>query len=206
MINISPTPNRKYDLSFARWVYQNLDGGDRLGLCMQCGVCSGSCPLSTNMDHGPRKIFMMIRAGMKDDVLKSDTLWKCVSCYNCIVRCPRNVPVVYILHALATVAVREGYLPASKSETNKFVKGFTWSFKIFGRTDERIISLIYYFQDGFSSGIRKLLTFKNIAFAFVKVGRLPIGMPHRIKNRGELKKILETAAKIEANHSKERRK
>lgn len=202
MIHISPTPSRKYDLSFARWVYQNIDGGEHLGLCMQCGVCSGSCPLSVKMDHGPRRIFMMIRAGMKDDVLKSDTLWNCVSCYNCVVRCPRNIPVVYILHNLATVAVREGYAVARAADTNKFVKGFTWSFKTFGRTDERIVSLYYYFQDGFIVGIRRLLAFKSIALGFIKVGRLPIGLPHRIKNRNELKKILAAAANIEARHTK----
>ncbi|KAF0118275.1 MAG: heterodisulfide reductase subunit C [Rhodospirillaceae bacterium] len=201
MTTMSPTPTRPYDLGFTRWVYQNIDGGDRMALCMQCGVCSGSCPLSTTMDNGPRKTFMMIRAGMKDAVLKSDTLWNCVSCYNCVVRCPRHVPVAYILHELATLAVREGYAPARTSETNKFVKGFTWSFETFGRTDERIISLFYYFQDGFVAGIKKLLAFKSIAFAFVKVGRLPLGLPHRIKNRGELKKMLAAAAAIEARHT-----
>ena len=60
-----PEPTRKYDLGFARWVYANVDGGGKLSLCMQCGVCSGSCPLgATEMDHGPRKLFMMVRAGM----------------------------------------------------------------------------------------------------------------------------------------------
>ncbi|KAF0145808.1 MAG: hdrC [Rhodospirillaceae bacterium] len=201
MTHMSPAPARKYDLSFARWVYQNIDGGDRLAMCMQCGVCSGSCPLSTKMDNGPRKTFMMIRAGMKDEVLKSDTLWNCVSCYNCVVRCPRHIPIAYILHELATVAVREGYTPARVSETNKFVKGFTWSFRILGRTDERLVSLLYYFQDGFLAGFKKLLAFKAIAFSFVKVGRLPLGLPHRIKNRGELKKILAAAAVVEARHA-----
>ncbi|VBB69485.1 CoB--CoM heterodisulfide reductase subunit C [invertebrate metagenome] len=199
---MSPTPTRKYDLGFARWVYQHIDGGERLALCMQCGVCSGSCPLGTTMDNGPRKTFMMIRAGMKDDVLRSDTLWNCVSCYNCVVRCPRDVPVAYILHELSTVAVREGYAQAKMSETNKFVKGFTWSFKTLGRTDERLVSLFYYFQDGFVSGLKKLLVFRRIAFGFVKAGRLPIGMPHSIRHKGELRKILTAAATIEAHHAK----
>lgn len=200
MTTVSPTPTRKYDLSFARWVYENIDGGDRMAMCMQCGVCSGSCPLNTTMDNGPRKTFMMIRAGMKDEVLSSNTLWNCVSCYNCVVRCPRHVPVAYILHELATVAIREGYAPAKTSETNKFVRGFTWSFKTFGRTDERIVSMFFYFADGFGAGIQKLLAFKDIAIGFVKVGRLHLGLPHSIKKKDELKKILAAAAQIEARH------
>ena len=89
-----------YDLGFARWVYDNIDGGDKLRMCMQCGVCSGSCPIGTEMDYGPRKLFMMIRAGMKEAVLTSNTMSNCVLCYRCVVRCPRDVPVAYILQDL----------------------------------------------------------------------------------------------------------
>ena len=106
-----PTPARKYDLSFARWVYKNVEGADRLSLCMQCGMCSGSCPIGGEMDNGPRKLFMMIRAGMKEEVLTASTMWNCTQCYNCVVRCPRQVPVTYILQSLAAHAHREGYAP-----------------------------------------------------------------------------------------------
>ena len=101
-----------YDLGFARWVYDNIDGGDKLRMCMQCGVCSGSCPIGTEMDYGPRKLFMMIRAGMKEAVLTSNTMSNCVLCYRCVVRCPRDVPVAYILQDLYTKAVEEGYAEA----------------------------------------------------------------------------------------------
>jgi heterodisulfide reductase subunit C len=42
MTTPAPAAARAYDLSFARWVYENVNGGDKLGLCMQCGACSGS--------------------------------------------------------------------------------------------------------------------------------------------------------------------
>lgn len=194
----SPSPTRKYDLSFARWVYQNIDGGDRMSMCMQCGTCSGSCALNTAMDHGPRKLFMMIRAGMKEEVLTSNTIWNCVSCYNCVVRCPRQVPVAYILHDLASLAVREGYAGARDHQTTQFAKAMLWSSKFFGRTDERIVSMMFYFSEGFGPGLKKLMAFQKIALGFVKVGRLHIGLPHRIKQKNELKQILAMAAQIEA--------
>ena len=59
---------------------------------MQCGTCGGSCPSAADMDHTPRLLFAMIRAGLRDEVLRSNTPWMCVSCYFCAVRCPQEDP------------------------------------------------------------------------------------------------------------------
>jgi quinone-modifying oxidoreductase, subunit QmoC len=201
MSHISPTPSGKYDLSFARWVRDNVDGGERLNLCMQCGTCSGSCPMGARMDHGPRKIFMMIRAGMKEAVLTSDTLWNCVSCYNCVVRCPRQVPVAYILHDLATVAVREGYAAARGSDNARFAKAFWWSAAKYGRTDERLVTAKYYFSFGFGEGVKRSMANLPIAKGMVTTKRMHLGMPHKCKGAGELKRILAKAAEIEARET-----
>jgi len=191
-----PTPARKYDLSFARWVYQNVEGGDRLPLCMQCGMCSGSCPIGAEMDNGPRKLFMMIRAGMKEEVLSSDTIWNCTQCYNCVVRCPRKVPVTYILQGLATYAVAEGYAP--KKATARFSKSFWRSVTLFGRTDERMVTTLYFFSYGIKEGIKRALANLKIAQRMVKAGRMGLGLPHRAKGTGDLRAILAKAAEIEA--------
>jgi heterodisulfide reductase subunit C2 len=188
--------SRKYDLGFAQWVYDNVDGGDKLALCMQCGVCSGSCPIGTQMDHGPRKLFMMIRAGMKEAVMTANTMWNCTSCYRCVVRCPRGVPVTYILADLATKAVEMGY--AAEQDTARFSKAFWWSTTAFGRTDERLVTARYYFSFGLIEGIRKGLANLAMAFGMVKVGRMHLGAPKKIKDRSGLKAILAKAAEIEA--------
>ena len=189
------TAGRKYDLGFARWVYRNVNGGDKLSLCMQCGVCSGSCPIGTQMDHGPRKLFMMIRAGMKEEVLSSNTLWNCTSCYRCVVRCPRGIPVAYIVQDLAARAADLGY--ADKRDNTRFSRSFWWSAKTFGRTDERLVTARYYFSFGLVAGIRKGLANLGIALGLVRTGRMHIGMPHRIKDARGLKAILAKAAEIE---------
>ena len=191
-----PTATRKYDLGFARWVYQNVEGADRLSLCMQCGMCSGSCPIGPQMDNGPRKLFMMIRAGMKEEVLSSSTIWNCTQCYNCVVRCPRKVPVTTILQGLASVAVREGYAP--KKPTAKFSNAFLRSVRWFGRTDERLVTTLYYFSYGFMEGIRRALENLPIARRMVKAHRMHLGMPHRAKGAAGLRAILAKAGEIEA--------
>jgi quinone-modifying oxidoreductase subunit QmoC len=190
------TSARKYDLGFARWVYENINGGDKLSMCMQCGACSGSCPIGKQMDHGPRKLFMMIRAGMKEEVLNSNTMWNCTMCYRCVVRCPRGVPVTYILQDLGAKAVEMGY--AKDAENKRFSKSFWWSAKSFGRTDERLVTAKYYFSFGLKEGIRKAIDNLKVALGMVKTGRMHIGMPHRVKDRKGLQAILAKAAEIEA--------
>lgn len=197
--SVMPLPDngKKYDLNFARWVYKNVNGGDKLSMCMQCGMCSGSCPIGTEMDHGPRKLFMMIRAGMKDAVLSSNTMYNCTSCYRCVVRCPRGVPVTYILQDLGRVAVQAGYAEAKKTDNARFAKAFNWSTRAFGRTDERLFTLKYYLSFGIVTAIKKAMANMPIALGLLKTKRMHFGAPHRIKGTKDLRAILDKARAIE---------
>jgi quinone-modifying oxidoreductase subunit QmoC len=192
--------DRRYDLNFARWVRDNVQGGGKMSLCMQCGMCSGSCPIGTEMDHGPRKLFMMIRAGMKDDVFNSSTIWNCTSCYNCTVRCPRGIPVTSIIQDLAAKSVEFGYV--KKVQNARFAKAFWWSSKTFGRTDERLVTTKFYFSGGLVDGVKKSLANLKIAFNMVRTRRMHIGMPHKIKDTKGLQAILAKAAEIDVRESK----
>ena len=81
-------------------------GESHLDMCIQCGTCGGSCPSGPDMNHTPRAIFEMIRAEMKDDVLRSNTPWYCVSCYYCMVRCPQEVHITDIMYTLKRMSIR----------------------------------------------------------------------------------------------------
>ncbi len=85
----------------------SVPGGERVRDCIQCGTCSGSCPVSYYMDNPPRKLFAMIRAGLREQVLSSDSLWLCTSCYMCTLRCPQQIAVTDIIYALKRIAMRE---------------------------------------------------------------------------------------------------
>ena len=138
---------------------------------------------------------MMIRAGMKEEVLTSNTMWNCTSCYRCIVRCPREIPITYILHDLAAKAAEMGY--AGDQANTRFSKSFWWSARNFGRTDERLVTARNYFSFGLIEGIKRGLANLKIAWGMVWTGRMHIGLPHRIKGRKGLQAILEKAAEIE---------
>ena len=193
-----PNPGKKYDLAFARWVYDNVNGGDKMALCMQCGVCSGSCPIGTNMDHGPRKLFMMIRAGMQEAVMTSNTPANCTSCYRCVVRCPRSVPVTYILQDLLAKQAELGYRAKDSNENIAFAKSFWWSARAFGRTDERLVTAKYYWSFGPAEFWKRSMENLKIALGFIKKGRMHIGMPHSVKDKKGLKAILDKAREIES--------
>ena len=64
---------------FLHEVMAATPGGETLLTCIQCGTCGGSCPSGPDMDYSPRKLFAMIDAGMKEEVLRSNTPWFCVS-------------------------------------------------------------------------------------------------------------------------------
>jgi quinone-modifying oxidoreductase subunit QmoC len=84
---------------------------ENLDHCIQCGTCSGACPVSIYMDLTPRRVIHLTRAGFKDDVLNSYTIWLCSSCYACVVQCPREIGITNIMYALKERAVKEGKYP-----------------------------------------------------------------------------------------------
>jgi len=55
----------------------------------------------------------MALLGLKRDVLDSEFIWLCASCYTCFERCPQNVRIPELMNAIRNIAVREGYLPSS---------------------------------------------------------------------------------------------
>lgn len=84
------------NLSFSQTFYdslQNLPDGERIRACLQCANCSGVCPFGYMMDYPPGKIISLLRAEIFDYVLKTDTVWMCVSCYACSEVCPAKIPL-----------------------------------------------------------------------------------------------------------------
>ena len=58
--------------------------------CMKCGKCSASCPSFNEMDIKPHQFVSHV---LNDDIespCNSKSLWKCLSCFACIERCPRR--------------------------------------------------------------------------------------------------------------------
>jgi heterodisulfide reductase subunit C len=76
--------------------------------CMQCGVCSASCPSGRHTTLNIRKLVRI--AGKTNDILSNEELWMCTTCYNCQERCPRNINIVDILLDIRAISVHQGFI------------------------------------------------------------------------------------------------
>jgi quinone-modifying oxidoreductase subunit QmoC len=189
----------KYRNSFLKEVEANVEEGEWVKMCMQCGVCSGSCPLGPHWEHPPQEIFMMIRAGKRDEVLKSSSMWMCTSCYNCIVRCPRELPITHIMHGLAHYAMRLGLAP-KQQPTMKFADLFWKNLVKTGRVNELKLGLSLYFMNGFAEGVKTSLKMQSIGLNMWKTKRLSVMEligGHSCKDAKGLQAILGKAREIE---------
>ena len=198
-MTMSEAAARSYRGNFLKEVEANVEEGDWVKMCMQCGVCSGSCPLGPYWDHPPQEIFMMIRAGKREEVLCSDSMWMCTSCYNCIVRCPRELPITHIMHGLAHYADRLDIAPADQP-TRKFAKMFWKNLTRTGRVNELRLGLALYFMNGMGEGLKTSIKMKDVGLGMVKTKRMnPVEMMggRGCEDAEGLRAILDKAREIE---------
>jgi quinone-modifying oxidoreductase subunit QmoC len=189
----------RYRNNFLQEVQERVEEGDWVKMCMQCGVCAGSCPFGPHWEHSPQKIFMMIRAGKRDEVLTSDSMWMCTSCYNCVVRCPRKLPITQIMHGLATYAHRLGLAPRDQP-TRRFSVLFWRNCTRAGRVNEMRLTLGLYFRDGLRAGLKKAWEMRDIGLGMLKAKRLnPLELlrGHECKDKRGIQRMLAKANEIE---------
>ncbi len=159
-------------------------GGENILACIQCGVCTGSCPMADEMEYPPRKIIAMTRAGMRDDVLSSSSMWHCLSCYMCTARCPRSIKPTELAHALESLATQQGF-NIKKTRTPAMYRSFVSSIKGNGRVHEFGMMVWFYLTTNPLAPMKLL----PLLISLIRHGRLSL-LPHPAKGTKELKKIL----------------
>ncbi len=75
--------------------------------CMRCGKCSATCPSYDEMEYHPHQFVYMVETGNLEPLLKSDSIYKCLSCFACVDRCPRQVEPAKLIEALRLTVIRE---------------------------------------------------------------------------------------------------
>ena len=186
---VAAAPSR-IDHGFLAEVLAAVPGDSRLGLCIQCGTCGGSCPSAADMDHTPRQLFAMVRAGQRDAVLRANTAWMCVSCYACAVRCPQEVHIPDVMYGLKSIAVREGRSPSSVAPD--FSRTFIANIRRYGRSYE--IGLVAWHYVRHFPG--RLPGMAPAGIGMLASRRMEL-LPHRIHDGAGLRAILERAKALE---------
>ena len=75
--------------------------------CMKCGKCTASCPVGEEMDIKPHQFVSYVNRGEIEPLQKSGSLWKCLSCFACVQRCPRDVKPAKLIEAIRLTVIRE---------------------------------------------------------------------------------------------------
>ena len=75
--------------------------------CMRCGKCSGTCPSYDEMEYHPHQFVYMVETGDLEPLLKSKSIYQCLTCFACVDRCPRNVEPAKLVEAIRLVAIRQ---------------------------------------------------------------------------------------------------
>ena len=75
--------------------------------CMRCGKCSASCPAYDEMEYHPHQFVYMVETGDIEPLLNSESLYKCLSCFACVERCPRGVEPAKLVEAIRLIKIRQ---------------------------------------------------------------------------------------------------
>ena len=75
--------------------------------CMKCGKCSGACPAYDEMDLHPHQFVDMVESGRIDELMNAKGIYRCLSCFACVERCPRSVEPAALIEAVRDAVVRQ---------------------------------------------------------------------------------------------------
>jgi heterodisulfide reductase subunit C len=111
--------DKTYDREFVKKLEEI--SGENFHTCMQCGTCSGACPMGDQMDTPPRRIVLLSHMGLKDRVVDSNTVWMCATCETCYVRCPRGIKLPKLMEAIRQYRLRTNTNYVEPSEISEDV-------------------------------------------------------------------------------------
>jgi len=162
----------------------NKAHGEKLFACIQCGTCSGTCPVSHYMDYAPRRIIQMVREGFEQEVLTSSTIWLCASCYQCTVDCPKQIKLTDIMYALKQIAIARRLYPknfAVPIMAEEFFKHVAKN----GRNSEGKLMISIAWRTRFLN----LLKYSRLGMKLFTTGRMAL-VEEGIENKEQLRTLL----------------
>lgn len=142
------------------------------------------------MDHTPRALFAMIEAGMRDEVLRSNAPWYCVSCYYCMARCPKEIPITDVMYTLKRMSVQEKLY--DDSDAPDWSESFIGYVENYGRSFEFGLATRYHLTH---KPLRKT-SLAPFGLGMLSKSRLSL-RPEKIEGIRQLRDILDEAKRLE---------
>jgi heterodisulfide reductase subunit C len=153
--------------------------------CYQCGKCTAGCAVAEDMDYPPSRVMRMLQTNERENylqLLKSETIWLCASCQNCLTRCPMEIDIPQLMDYLREKSIREKQVNKKSKHILSFHRAFLDSVKYTGRLYEIGLIIDY-----------KMRTFNvlqdiNVAPKMFAKGKLPL-LPEAVKNKKQINRI-----------------
>jgi quinone-modifying oxidoreductase, subunit QmoC len=164
----------------------SVPGCEQLKSCIQCGTCSGVCPLSVYMDYSPRQVMELTRSDFKNEVLRSHTIWLCASCYACTVECPREIRITDIMYELKQRAIKERVYPR-RFPIPVLAREFTEMVRKNGRITEMVLVMKLFLKTSWLAAMSNW----RMGFDLMKTGRLSLAT-EKIKARADIARMLDS--------------
>ncbi len=165
--------------------------GVKVTRCYQCGKCSAGCPLAEEMDYPPSMVMRMLQTGdpgLEEKVLRSFSIWVCLTCEMCFARCPMSIDIPGMMDYLREKSIAEKKTNPKAKEIIAFHKSFLDSIKYTGRLYE-----IGLFAD-YKTRTLKILDDLSLAPKMLKRGKLNI-LPEMVRDRSSVAGIFKKTAK-----------
>jgi heterodisulfide reductase subunit C len=159
--------------------------------CYQCGKCSAGCPVAVEMDIAPSMVMRLLQTeDIANDIqiLKSHSIWLCVTCEMCLSRCPMEIDIPSMMDFLRQESRRRKLVNQKAKNIIAFHKSFLNSIKYTGRLYELGLILDYKRQS------LNLLQDVNLAPRMISRGKLHI-FPNLVRNRSHLGRIFKKTSK-----------
>lgn len=136
--NLSETKNfEQPSWNFYDEILETEDIGPFIN-CMTCGKCVGDCIAAMNSDFNFRRIIQKILNGEKEDLIKSDAIWKCFLCALCTIKCPKNIEIRKLILTLRKLALESGKGYDLLKYLSDLPKSFLEKGLIYGRLNQKL--------------------------------------------------------------------
>ncbi|WP_407424664.1 ferredoxin:CoB-CoM heterodisulfide reductase subunit HdrC [Methanobrevibacter sp.] len=96
-------------INFAEDIIANVKNtrDDGVLKCVQCGLCTSTCPAARHSEYNPREIIERVLDG-DETIMQEDYLWNCFYCYTCHSVCPVGNSVCEVNQILKQFAINQG--------------------------------------------------------------------------------------------------
>ncbi|MHC1624680.1 MAG: 4Fe-4S dicluster domain-containing protein [Methermicoccaceae archaeon] len=166
----------------------NEPGGEQLKMCFSCTGCSVSCPVSEiEPKFNPRRYIHQTLVGLRDEVLGSEYLWRCVQCHSCYESCPQDVRVTELISAMRSLAEKEisaGRVKI-KNPLPQFEHAFTESVQKNGRVHESMVIAMHVLKH---QGVSGMLRFMPLGIKMMRRGKFLL-FTKSIERREDITKL-----------------